>query len=254
MPDDQARCSCRSETAVDWSLVDHVLLDMDGTVLDLAFDNYFWVDLVPERYARLHGLSLDAAREALAPRFEAVQGTLNWYCLDFWTALTGLDIAGIKREIRDRIGPLPGAEAFLQAVRASGRDCWLVTNAHRQSWQLKMEETGFSVHFDKILSSHDFGMPKEDPRFWPTLRAHHEFEPARALFVDDSLAVLREARHHGFARVLAIRHPDTRLPLRVIDEFLAVDRLSDLLPIPPRRPGTGQARDHANRIPGESGV
>ena len=27
---------------VDWTEVDHVLLDMDGTLLDLAFDNDFW--------------------------------------------------------------------------------------------------------------------------------------------------------------------------------------------------------------------
>jgi len=216
---------------VDWSVIDHVLLDMDGTVLDLAFDNFFWSELLPQRYARLHGLTLESARETLEPRFIAVQGTLDWYCLDFWSGITGLDIAGIKREIRDRIAPLPGAEEFLRAVRASGRQCWLVTNAHRDSWQLKMDQTGFHTHFDRILSSHDFGAPKEDPRFWPALRAQYAFEPARALFVDDSLPVLREARNHGFANVLAIRRPDTQQPLRVHDEFLAVDRLADLLPI-----------------------
>ena len=32
--------------------VDTVLLDMDGTLLDLAFDNYFWQKLVPETWGR----------------------------------------------------------------------------------------------------------------------------------------------------------------------------------------------------------
>jgi putative hydrolase of the HAD superfamily len=221
----------KTAAIVDWPQIDHVLLDMDGTILDLAFDNYFWSELVPQRYARLHGISIDESRATLAPRFEAARGRLDWYCLDYWSELTGLDIAGLKREIRTRIAPLPGSAEFMQAVRDSGRQLWLVTNAHRHSWQLKMAQTGFDVHFHRILSSHDFGAPKEDPRFWPSLRAKHLFDPARTIFVDDSLPVLREALNHGFAQVIAIRHPDSQMPKREMTEFAAVDRVSDLLPI-----------------------
>jgi len=216
---------------VDWRGIEHVLLDMDGTILDLAFDNYFWSELVPQRYAHLHGISVDAAIAALAPQFESARGQLNWYCLDYWSALTGLDIAALKHEIRARIAPLPGAAEFIQAVRASGRQLWLVTNAHRHSWQLKMAQTGLEAQFHRILSSHDFGAPKEDPRFWPALREKHVFDPARAVFVDDSLPVLREALNHGFAQVVAIRHPDSQAPRRELPDFVAVDRLVELLPL-----------------------
>ena len=217
--------------ALDWSGIDHVLLDMDGTVLDLAFDTHFWLELVPREYAALHGLTLQQAQQRLEPHFSGLQGSLQWYCLDHWTRLTGLDLAGLKATVRERIAPLPGSEAFLRAVRASGRSLWLVTNAHQASWRLKMEHTGFAGHFDRILCSHDFGMPKEDARFWPALRAAHDFDPRRALFVDDSLAVLRTARAYGFGAVRAIRHPDSSQPKRVIEEFEAVDRLEQLLPV-----------------------
>lgn len=220
-----------ARVTVDWSAIDHVLLDMDGTVLDLAFDTYFWSELVPARYARARGLSLDAAVAALAPHFEGTRGELRWYCLDHWSTLTGLDIAALKREARARIAALPGAQAFMRAVRASGRQLWLVTNAHRDSWMLKMEQTGFAPHFDRIVCAHDFGAPKEDPRFWPALRARHAFDPARSLFADDSLPVLREALRHGFAQLIAIRHPDSKAPKRSIEGFAAVDRLADLLPL-----------------------
>lgn len=222
---------------VDWSRIDHVLLDMDGTVLDLAYDNHFWQRLLPQRYAAHHGLDPDEAMTRLMAEFRATHGTLDWYCLDYWSRYTGLDIAAIKREpvLRAGIRVLPGSEDFLDAVRASGRPLWLVTNAHPGSWQVKLEETGIGRHFNRVISSHDFGLPKEHPAFWPTLQAAHPFDLSRSLFADDSLNVLHNARASGFAEVVAIRHPDSSAAPRAIDGFTAVDRLPALLPVGARR-------------------
>ena len=216
---------------VRWSDVEWVLLDMDGTILDLAFDNYFWRELVPQRYAQLRGLTLEQARAELLPKFTEVQHTLPWYCTDYWSRITGLDMASLKREVRARIAPLQGAVEFLDAVKASGRQLWLATNAHRDSWSLKLEHTSLTSRFDRIHSSHDFGAPKEDARFWERLQAAHPFNSKRALFVDDSLPVLQSAQRYGIGQVVAIRCPDTGLPRRDIPELAAVDRLADLLPI-----------------------
>lgn len=217
--------------AIDWRAIDHVLLDMDGTVLDLAYDNHFWFDFLPGRYAAHHGLTVAEAHQRLLPEFSATRGTLNWYCLDHWSAFTGLDVIAMKAEIRHRIAVLPGSEDFLRAVRASGRALWLATNAHRGSWQLKLEETGLGHYFDAIISSHDYGAPKEDPRFWQALRKRHDFDPARSLFADDSLPVLNAARDYGIGQVIAIRLPDSTQAIRPVTAFPAVDRLFDLLPI-----------------------
>ena len=165
--------------AIDWARVDRVVLDMDGTILDLAFDNYFWRELVPERYARHRGVSDHQAWAELEPVFARERGKLNWYCLDWWSNHTGMDLVALKREIAHRVTPLPGAVAFLDAVRASGRPLWLATNAHGASLNLKMERTGLGGHFDVLVSAHHFGVPKEDARFWQTLQARHPFEPAR---------------------------------------------------------------------------
>jgi len=164
----------------EWNLIDHVLLDMDGTILDLSFDSFFWKHLLPERYAHLRGLSIEMAREELQPWFSEVEHTLPWYCIDHWSARTGLDLPAMKREHRDRIAPLPGSLDFLEAVRASGRELWLVTNAHEHSWRLKLEHTGLHGHFDQIICSHDFGVPKEDQRFWQRLREAHRGASIRA--------------------------------------------------------------------------
>ena len=52
---------------LDWNNISTVLLDMDGTLLDLHFDNYFWQHHVPVRYAEKHKLELDDARNFLFP-------------------------------------------------------------------------------------------------------------------------------------------------------------------------------------------
>ncbi len=51
----------------DWETVDTVLLDMDGTLLDKHFDDFFWEHYVPEIYAENNDLTpLEARKELLA--------------------------------------------------------------------------------------------------------------------------------------------------------------------------------------------
>lgn len=218
-------------SAADWTKIEWVILDMDGTVLDLAYDNYFWRELVPQRYADKNALTLEQARAILTPKFAAIAHTLPWYCTDYWSETTGLNLAALKGESRERIRVLPGAVDFLRAVRASGKKLWLATNAHRDSWQLKLAHTGLRELFDVVICSHDYGAPKEDARFWAAMQQQHPYDKSRALFVDDSPPVLRAAQAHQLGWVIAIRHPDTTAPAREVSEFAAVDALADLLPI-----------------------
>ena len=217
------------ETRPRWSEIDIVLLDMDGTLLDLRFDNFFWRELVPERYAARHSLTLEAALAALTPRFAAKQGTLDWYCTDFWTRELALDVAQLKREVGAQVRFLPGAERFLTTLRERGLPAVLVTNAHRDSLSIKATQTGLARHFTSVVSSHDFGVPKEHPEFWSRLQAQLGVQPHRSLFVDDSLAVLRAARAHGIGQIFAISRPDSTQPVREVAEFPAVERVELLL-------------------------
>lgn len=215
----------------DWARVRHVLLDMDGTLLDLAFDNFFWREALPTRYAEARGLSLDAARRELEPQFRAVAHTLPWYDTDHWSRVTGVDVAALHRELRHRVSVLDGSLAFLDAVRASGRPIWLATNAHPDSWKPKLEQTGLAHYFEHIVSSHDVQAPKEDARYWERLRARHPFDPAAAFFADDSLPVLAAAREFGIGQIVAMHHPDTTQPPKCFEAYFSAARLSELLPL-----------------------
>jgi len=212
----------------DWESIDTVLLDMDGTLLDLQFDNFFWQELVPRRYSESQGIGLDEAHRRLTPRFAEKRGTLEWYCLDYWSRELGIDIARLKEEVEDHIDFLPDIPEFLQSVRQAGKRLVLVTNAHQATLRLKLRRTGLQRFLDAMHSAHDIGRPKEDTEFWRRLQALEPFDPARTALVDDSLPVLRSAHDFGIARVIAIRRPDSSRPPQVVDGFDGVDGLPDL--------------------------
>jgi HAD superfamily hydrolase (TIGR01509 family) len=213
---------------VDWNLIDTVLVDMDGTLLDLSFDTFFWREVVPQRYAHENGLTVPAAQQSLAPRFEAKVGTLQWYCLDHWARDLGLDLKTLKREYRQHIRFLPGAQEFLASVRARGQRLSIVTNAHRDTFAVKAEHTGIDRLVDSVVCSHDFAAPKESAAFWQALEAHEPFDRQRTLLIEDSLTVLAVARDYGIRHTLAIRRPDSQLPPRAIADFIAIDGVFEL--------------------------
>ena len=203
---------------------------MDGTLLDLKFDNEFWLERVPAAYAIEHGLSLDASRDALYPRMRALRGTLDWYCIDFWSEELNLDIAALKYEHRHGIGLRPGATGFLSAVKRSGRQQYLLTNAHELTLDIKMEMTGIGHYFDQLISSHRFNAPKEDAAFWTRLVEATGLNLTRCLFVDDSQSVLEGARDAGVGRVLGVAQPDSSRPPNDYAGFAAFDDWQEIMP------------------------
>jgi HAD superfamily hydrolase (TIGR01509 family) len=220
---------------LDWSSIDTVLLDMDGTLLDLHFDNYFWQDLLPERFAELNRQSNEEARRHLAERFDSERGNLNWYCVDYWSRELDLDIVALKEEIRHMVSIRPYVHEFLHALKASRRDVWLVTNAHRKSLQIKMQQTDIEHYFDKLIVSHEHGAPKEETQFWHALHALHSFNPSRTLFIDDTASVLKAAQQFGIGHVLTLLQPDSRQAKRLHSEFPSIHHFDELLPLPDRR-------------------
>jgi putative hydrolase of the HAD superfamily len=216
---------------IDWNAIDGVFLDMDGTLLDLHFDNHFWQEHVPLRYAQSRGIGLAAAKEELYPRFRDAEGTMEWYCVDHWSRELGLDIALLKKEVEHLIAVHPHVTDFLGAVHRSGKRRVLVTNAHQKALRLKMERTRLRGSFEAVICAHDLGVPKEQPVFWERLQQVEPFDPDRTLFVDDNLAVLRSARDYGFRWLLAVLRPDTRGPVREVDEFPAVHDFSEVMPV-----------------------
>ena len=216
-------------TALPWRDIDTVLLDMDGTLLDLHYDNHFWLEHLPNRYAELHGISRAMAELELTPLFERNAGQLQWYCLDFWSTELKIPVRELKLETADLIALRPDADTFLAAIKQAGKRVILITNAHRDSLSLKMERIELAPYFERLISSHDYGYPKESPQSGDALQADIGFEPGRSLFIDDTLPILRSARDFGVGHLLAVKQPDSKKGPKDTEEFVALEDYRELL-------------------------
>lgn len=216
---------------LNWNKINTVLLDMDGTLLDLNFDNHFWLHFVPERYALKHHLTLVETMAILVPLFKSMEGKLEWYCLDYWSKTLDLDILSLKEEISDLICILPHVTDFLTVLQQSNKQVLLVTNAHRDSLSLKMEKTCLHSFFDDIICSHDFGFAKENSEFWWAFHKQQAWDKASTLMVDDSLPVLRAAHRFGIQHLLAINQSDSKKASKDITEFSAIEDFREIMPI-----------------------
>ncbi len=210
---------------IDWSQIDTVLLDMDGTLLDLHYDNFYWVEHLPMLYSEKHGMSLEAAKLLLEEQLATKFGQLEWYCTDYWSKELGINIAETKADERvaRKIAFRPYAEEFLLHLREMGKAVWLLTNAHRDVLEIKCQRLDIAVHFDHLISSHDFGFSKEHPTFWRRLQQQFPLDLQRSLFVDDSLPILRMAQQCGVAHLRAISQPDSQKPIKNTKEFYALE-------------------------------
>jgi len=102
---------------------------------------------------------------------------------------------------------------------------YLVTNAHRKSLEIKLLNANFHQYFCDLRSSHDFGYPKEEQKYWQLLQDKYQFDCEKTLFVDDSVKILKSAQDYGIKYCLGITQPDLSRdkvdcsPFEAIDDF-----------------------------------
>ncbi len=208
--------------------IETVILDMDGTLLDLHFDQEVWNRLLPERYAIASGCTIESAQTEVAARMCSSKRTLAWYRLDHWYDILGIDLAALEVEFSHLVQPRPGAIELLEVLAASELRVILATNAEPRSMQRKFDITGIDRYFDAIGCSHHYGTCKEDPIFWPAFTSELAIDPSTALFIDDDHNVLHTAIAFGIAYVYGVRRPSSRGPELTSDNFHCLEEFDEL--------------------------
>ncbi|MBJ8417003.1 HAD-IA family hydrolase [Acinetobacter courvalinii] len=206
------------------------MFDMDGTLLDLAFDDFIWNHCLPERHAQVHQCSLEQSQQTLFQFYQQHKHTLSWYSSAFWTAKVGVDVLQLQYQHRQKIGPRAGCHELLQQLKAEGYRCWLLTNADRPGLQLKLENVELRPYFEVMISSEELGHAKEETAFWHKLQQLHPFDPAQAVFIDDTVAVLKSAEDFGITQLFSILQPSSSKAARSVTElsYPALDHLTEL--------------------------
>jgi len=206
-----------------------LMLDMDGTVLDLSYDSHIWLKIIPEKLAEKRDIPITSAISFMNEHVIRMKNTLEWYCIDNWSKLLDIDVLEIHRAEKERIRYLPGAKSFLQEISNTSIRVILVSNSHRDTLNLKLKETDLDDYFEAIYLSHDFVYPKENPLFWKELMTKESFKKNKTVFVDDNQSVLESASIFGIKSLIQILNPDSQQPGLKSSGFFGVENLSCLL-------------------------
>ena len=218
-------------TPLPWHQIDTVLLDMDGTLIDLHFDSHLWQTLVPVRYAERLGLPLAEAKAQIDTHYHAVNGTSTGTAWITGPGRSGSTSAPSNRRSWRRSSGAPTSFPSWPHSKAAGKQVVLFTNAHPASLSVKDARLGLAQHLDLMVSTHELGWSKESQHCWQALAERLAFDPARTLFVDDSERILAASAEFGIAHQLGIRHPDSQMPPLTFQHFPALDDYADLLPL-----------------------
>jgi putative hydrolase of the HAD superfamily len=212
-----------------WNDIDTILLDMDGTLLDSYFDDFFWEEYVPRVFAEENNLTPEEARKALLKRYRRVEKTLQWADLDFWSDQLGLDIPELKCKIDHLIQVHPYVIDFLKFIQSIEKDLYLVTAAHSKTLKIKLAKTAIGPYFKKIIPAEEIGEAKEQPIFWNKLEKNLKFDKNRTILVDDNANVLQAACSYGLPHLIYVAKPSSRLPVRYSADFPSIVYFNELI-------------------------
>ena len=214
----------------DWVDIDTVLLDMDGTLLDKHFDDYFWEQYIPEQYSLKHDLSIDEAKRKLLKRYQNVENTLCWTDLDYWSEQLGMDIPGLKTGLNHLIAVHPYVGEFLLYCHNNRKKIFLVTNAHPKTLSIKLEKTSIGHLFDRIVCADEIGLAKEEGSFWQQLEQLLGFDKSTTLLADDTEKVLRSAEEYGMGQLIFVARPSSKKPVEYSSRYPSIEYFVELIP------------------------
>jgi putative hydrolase of the HAD superfamily len=168
--------------------IECLLIDMDGVILDNAYDNDFWQNQIPEVIADSKGIAFDDAKRLAIQIFNYKKNTKDWYDVDYWSNMLNIDIEAQKRSEKSfsRISLYDGVIDTLSVLKNKTKTI-LITNAHRKTLNIKLEKYNLTPYFDEMVCAHELHYVKEDIQLWYMLRSKYRLDYEKTLLVEDTI-------------------------------------------------------------------
>ncbi len=213
-----------------WDAIDFVLLDLDGTLLDKHFDDYFWEEHIPEQYAKLMQISIDDAKAEIYAEYKVQEGKLVWTDIDHWSNRFGMDIPALKESVSHRVAVHEGVFPFLEFLKCAGKKAALLTNAHAKAVEIKLAKIPLRPYLQKIVSASDVGFPKEVRGYWEAAEKIVGFDKEHSLFVDDNEEVLLMAERFGIKHLVYKSYASSKIDREDSDRFVSIRNFREIVP------------------------
>ena len=219
-----------TSSVLNWDRIDDVLIDMDGTLLDRHFDNFFFEEDLPRRYVAMQGLSFDASRGTVNGDVPVGGRELAWTDLHYSSGRVGIDVVAMHLSQLTLIGFLLGAEDFLKAVRIKGKRR-AATNAHEAGVAVKSAKTGLDRYVGSDRRRVRSGLSQDEmPEYWPGPAAGWLDSTRAALSMLTTTEMCSAAAsHYGIATIIHSAKSSSQLPPVQSSKFASVEHLPALL-------------------------
>ena len=207
--------------------IECLLIDMDGVILDNAYDNDFWQNQIPEVIADSKGIAFDDAKRLAIQIFNYKKNTKDWYDVDYWSNMLSIDIEAQKRSEKSfsKISLYDGVIDTLSALKNKTKMI-LITNAHRKTLNIKLEKYNLTPYFDEMVCAHELNYVKEDIQLWYMLRSKYRLDYEKTLLVEDTINNINVGLSAGISGAIYVGDEkftvsDQIIKLSSIDQILS---------------------------------
>ena len=199
-----------------------ILSDLDGVILDLAYDIKFWELWLPEQVANQTNKSVEETKAEIKAEIDIQRGTLNFYDLNYWDDLLNVDCMQIFKEKTERCSYLGGSYEALQRLSTLKNPKYILTNGDPRIQEYKAETQNFLEFFDSIFYSMHVGYPKESKEFWALARHNLNLDFEDTIFIDDDFKVATAAAKAGIKQVAWITPGKNRILQNKVETFASL--------------------------------
>ena len=215
---------------IEWNAIDTVLLDMDGTLLDDHYEDFFWDVEVPKRYAAKYIITTKEANKRLQKLYYKHEKSMAWSDIDFWEKELDMKLWSIRHQLRHLVRLHPHTIRFLRFLKKHKKRIYLVTASHPKDIDFKFGYSKIGGYFDGICTSFDFGISKHDKLFWKNLQKKLKYDNNRTLFADDKEKIVRVAKSSGIKWVIVKSKSSSKKPANMPKNLLYVHHFDDIIP------------------------